>query len=214
MKKTILALTIASSVVLLTGCDAEDDAVKYYGSEINNPTEASEYASNVRMLNELVLENVITNCNQKDQNYCQFSNSIEDQNTNHYLDGKVKLSHDTNGKVTIETYNGGLVKLKDDNNKIEITATFSNDSNNHHKIAFKRNSTTSSEYTVTFNGQYQDHKGDNFQSHSIDNKDFIYDTTSNKFISQSEKATLKGKKHTPSWTWNINNNSVVVQKDQ
>ena len=211
MKKTILALTIASSVVLLTGCDAEDDTVKYFGPDIDTPTKAKEYATNVKMMNELIIENVITNCSQADKNYCTLSSKVKDQNnTDIYVEGEVKLSR-SNGLTTIETSSDKSIKLEDGNdNKVLITATFTND--NHHKITFKQKNTNSNDYAVTFNGQYMDKDGKQFQSHST--VDFTYITTTNNLIDKNEVATLEGKKHTPTWTWTIEaNDSVAVHKD-
>ena len=215
MKKTILALTIASSVVLLTGCNEEDDVVKYYGADIDSQTEANEYAGHVRMMNELIIEGALAHCINNDhtiKNSTCTLQSTEKQSGVHdtfHLRGEVKLTKENNS-IIITTNNGNIIKLRNENKgRSDLTATFTNDSGNHHKISFKY-----SDDTVSFGGQYQDRHGDQFQSDSLSKNNFTYDTSAYKFSIQHGKATLEGKKDTPSWTWTIASNGKVESTRQ
>ena len=124
------------------------------------------------------------------------------------IKGKVKLS--LNGqKTTIETIGDESVTLMHNSKKI-ISATFANRGGHNNKVIFNEPS-SGSLYTVKFSGHYQDKDKDYFNSESKEY--FVYDTSaSNKFIHKNEKATLKGKEDTPSWTWNVNN-GISVSKN-
>ena len=212
MKKTILALTIASSVVLLTGCNEEDDAVKYTGSEIKTEDTANDYASKVKVINELVINNVINHCIDSSHDIknetCELHSDLKIGSF--HIDGKVKLSKDNNEVITIKTLKGKYVTLKN-GSKNDFTATYTDASNNDHKITLKPVKSSSEEYTVAFSGQYADNHSEQFQSNST--SDFTYTTQTHSFIDNKGIATLKGRKHTPTWTWKIVSSAVDSTKD-
>ena len=209
MKKTILALAIASSVVLLTGCNAEDDVVDNYGSTIKTTSEATIYAGKVNTINDLVIQNVIKHCLNPLVTTCALQSNITTsfQSNTYHMNGSVKLSSDTNGLITVETLNDKNIKLIK-NDKEDFKATYNNSSDNHHKLTLKPISSGSDQYIITFTGQYLDNDADQFQSHSTTN--FNYSTNGTPTFKDGGKATLKGKSDSSSWTWDILTGEVHI----
>lgn len=207
MKKTILALTIASSVVLLTGCNAEDDVVDNYGSTITTTLEARSYAGKVNAINDIVIQNVIKNCITPLKTTCDLQSNITHslENNTYHMSGAVKLSKDSNGLITIETLDDKNIKLKN-GGKDDFKATFNNSSDNHHKITLKEDATDA--YIVTFYGQYLDNDADQFQSKST--TDFKFTTNGTPTFKDGGKGILKGKGDKSSWTWDILTGEVHI----
>ena len=199
MKKTILALTIASSVVLLTGCNAEDEAVDLSGAEIKTEKIATNYAEKVKVMNELIIKNVIENCLDNTQNnVSQEDCSLVDGVTkgNFTMKGKVHV-WGSNGKFTIDTDKYAKSLVLKENSKSTFNVYFSKKPNDH-KITLEKTKILH-EFNVYFSGQYADNHSKPFQANTINNLIYTTDNGINAFKDGTAKVHLKGRNK--SWNW-------------
>ena len=209
MKKTILALAIASSVVLLTGCNAEDEAVENSGAKIKTENVARDYAKKVKVMNELILKNVTEHCidpasTKVTEKNCLLNPAIN--NGNFAMEGKVEvLLSGSNFIIQQDKYAKSLILRE--NNKANFKVNFLQKDNNHKITLTKMNS--ADEFSVSFSGQYSDSHAKPFQSTTLTN--FTYSKNTYGFLANQGSANLVGR-DSKTYKWKVISGSVDIIK--